>query len=327
MLEQPEIQGKLESHYFTTSFWVTVGVGAILLLVIIFTGNVLVIGERLGRVHNAIEMVFYGLVLMFGYLLLVRPLIPIFHTPVFPVVLFLDEKQPVDSKTCRAVARVILRRGRLSKEEKKSLTMALRQSDDLKPLLSKIFQAKLKKADDLTKEHAELAFLSTAISQNGSLDAVMLIYTNFKLLNELVGTFCYRPSLPQLVRMYTQIFVASLVAERFEDVELSESFSQVAASIGGGAAAWIPGTQVLVTSVLQGMGSAFLTLRTGTLARNYILEGGEHFAPRSARRSANREAAKMLLPVIATAVMKFPASIRGLLKPLSWIFKQPVPQT
>ncbi len=326
MLQQPERRERMQSQYSTTSFWVIIGVGAILLLVVIFTGNVLVIGGRLGQIHQAIELSFYGLVFMFGYLLLVRPLIPIFYTPVFPVSQFLDGEQPVDPKTCRTVARVILRRGGLSSGETKSLAMALRRSDDLTPLLRKIFQSKLKVVDDLTKEHAELAFLSTAISQNGSLDAVMLIHTNFKLLNEIVSTLCYRPSLPQLIKMYAQVFVASLVAERFEDVELSDSFSQIAASIGGGAAAWIPGTQVLVTSVLQGMGSAFLTLRTGTLAKNYILEGGEHFAPRKSRKSANREAAKMLLPVMATAVMKFPASVRGLLKPLSWIFKQPVPQ-
>ena len=151
--------------------------------------------------------------------------------------------------------------------------MALRRSDDLTPLLRKIFQSKLKVVDDLTKEHAELAFLSTAISQNGSLDAVMLIHTNFKLLNEIVSTLCYRPSLTQLIKMYAQVFVASLVAERFEDVELSDSFSQIAASIGGGAAAWIPGTQVLVTSVLQGMGSAFPNSQNWNLSKELHIGG------------------------------------------------------
>ena len=56
MLQQPERRERMQSQYSTTSFWVIIGVGAILLLVIIFTGNVLVIGGRLGQIHQAIEL-------------------------------------------------------------------------------------------------------------------------------------------------------------------------------------------------------------------------------------------------------------------------------
>lgn len=153
----------------------------------------------------------------------------------------------------------------------------------------------------------------------------MLAYANFKLVRALAGNFCYRPSLPKLVTLYSQVFTAALVAERVEDLELEDVFPQMSASVGGGFMSFVPGMQVVVTSVLQGMGSAFLTLRTGYLAEEYIMRGAGEFDRGRERRSANKRAARELLGVVAGAVANLPSSMRTLLRTVK-LFKEPARQ-
>ena len=306
-------------------FWVLIGCGALLFLGLIGLANVLDIGERLGRLHTSLEYAFYALVLCAIYGLLIRPVLSVLSMSAHPLQRVLVSDRSVTQKEYKAVARRFLQSGGLSMEVAKRLEESVWSGVGLEQEVKAALDEKRTHASQIVKNHARLAFLSTAVIQNGSLDALMLAYANLKLVRALVIHFGYRPSLPALMTMYGQILAAALIAERVEDMQLQDVFPPLSASVGGGVMSAIPGMHLIIHALLQGMGSAFLTLRTGYLTEEYILRGAQAFDRRRERQSANRRAAKELLGVILTTAAQLPASMRTLLKAANF-FREPAHQ-
>lgn len=309
-------------------FWLWIGLGALLCLGLILLANVLDVGERLGRLHAGLEWAFYALVLIGLYVLLVRPIAAVVTMSVHPLQRF-ALAEPADGtipvKEYRAVARRFLRSGGLSAETTTRLQVALKDGAGWPGVMKAALDEKCVRSSQIVKDHARLAFFSTAVVQNGSLDAVMLAYANLKMIRALVANFGYRPSMPALLTMYSQILAAALLAERIEDMQLEDIFPQLSASVGGGVMSAIPGMHLVIHALVQGMGSAFLTLRTGYLAEEYILRGAEAFDRRRERKSATRRAAKELLGVVLSTAARLPTSMRTVLRAMN-LFKEPVPQ-
>ncbi len=306
-------------------FWALVGLGALLFLGLIVLANVLDIGERLSRLHASLEYAFYALVLCAIYGLLIRPVLSVIGMSAHPLQRVLVSDNSVSQQEYKAVAKRFLRSGGMSPEVTTRLTESLWSGIRLEQEVRAALDEKRARSSRIVKDHARLAFLSTAVIQNGSLDALMLVYVNFKLIRALVTHFGFRPSFPALLTMYGQILAAALIAERVEDMQLEDVFPPLSASVGGGVMSAIPGMHLLIHALLQGMGSAFLTLRTGYLTEEYILRGAQAFDRRRERKSANRRAAKELLGVVLATAAQLPASMRTLLKAVN-LFREPVHQ-
>jgi hypothetical protein len=306
--------------------WIVIGAGCFLALGLAVIGNALLIGDRLGRVNTDLEATFYFLLVGLFYLLFLHPLVAIAIRPRMLIHPFLNRESIISPGDAKSAAKRIWRNGNLDESEKRQLKVAWRNEDALALAVRTIFLEKHKSADMLIQKHAQMAFISTAVSQNGSLDGVMLAYTNMKLIRAMVEHYACRPSFSQLMRMYSQVLACALVAQRLEDVELEDIFPQLGASVGGGVASWVPGLQFAMTALLQGLGSAFLTLRTGMLAKQYIVAGGTDFDVPTARKTASREAAKMIWPVILEIATRLPKSLRLLLNILKSSPKEPVKQ-
>lgn len=308
--------------------WIWIGFGALLCLGLILLANVLDVGERLGRLHATLEWAFYALVVAGLYVLLVRPLVAVLTMSVHPLQRLVDA-EPADvtisQKEYRSVAKRFLKSGGLSAETAARLQAALHDGTGWPAAMKAALDEKCVRSSQIVKDHARVAFLSTAVLQNGSLDAVMLAYANLKLVRALVANFGYRPSLPALLTMYGQILAAALLAERIEDMQLEDIFPQLSASVGGGVMSAIPGMHLVIHALLQGMGSAFLTLRTGYLTEEYILRGADAFDRRRERKSATRRAAKELFGVVLSTAARLPTSMRTVLRAMN-LFKDPVPQ-
>ncbi|MFO0775421.1 MAG: DUF697 domain-containing protein [Nitrospiraceae bacterium] len=324
-MSTPPVHPTSLSRTSTPTVWLLIGAGAALFLGLILLATVLDVGERLGRLHVAVEYLFYVLVAAGLYGLLVRPIMGVFATSTVSLQRFLVQDASLTPREYRTVAKRLLKTGGLSHETTTRLNAALASGADMTGLMKVVIEEKSARATKIVKEHARLAFVSTAVLQNGSLDAVMLAYANLKMVRALVAHFGYRPSLPALVTMYGQILAAALLAERVEDMQLEDIFPQFSASVGGGVISAIPGMHLIVHALLQGMGSAFLTLRTGYLAEEYILRGAEAFDRRRERKSASRRAAKDLLGVVVSTAAQLPASMRTILKAVN-VFRDPVPQ-
>ena len=71
-------------------------------------------------------------------------------------------------------------------------------------------------------EWAKSVFMITAISQNGKLDTVSVLYMNYKMIEDVIVASGFRPTRQQLFRQYVNILVTSLmtfvVSEVFKDM-------------------------------------------------------------------------------------------------------------
>ncbi len=154
-----------------------------------------------------------------------------------------------------------------------------------------------------TRRTAKAIFLTTAISQNGKLDALAVLAAQTRLVWEIAHVYHQRPTLRDFVRLYGQVGLAALIATEVEDLDLTEQLEPViGAVVQGSAVTSLPvvgsAARVVADSLLEGTVNAYLTLRVGVIARRYC-GTPEAFEPRRARRAAFAEAAGMLRGLVA----------------------------
>jgi hypothetical protein len=158
------------------------------------------------------------------------------------------------------------------------------------------------RAEELMKKSASRVFLATAISQNGSLDSLVVLAAQVKLVWDVAHIYCQRPGLREMGSLYANVLGTAFVAGQLEDIDLSEQLQPVLTTVFGSAAGAIPGMQaastVALSSVITGSANAFLTLRVGAITKEYsgALVRRER---RALRRSAAARAAVMLGSVVA----------------------------
>lgn len=149
---------------------------------------------------------------------------------------------------------------------------------------------------------AKTVFVTTAISQNGRLDGLLVLAAQTRMIWQIAHLYQQRPSLKDLAYLYANVAAAVFLISELDDLDLAEQLEPIAASVlGGSVTGVVPGlgvmAQVITNSLIDGAASAFLTLRVGILARNYCgaLSRPE---PRAARKKATTAAASLLGTVI-----------------------------
>jgi hypothetical protein len=130
-----------------------------------------------------------------------------------------------------------------------------------------------REAEGVANRHASHVFLGTAVSQYGSLDALIVAVTQARMVWEISHVFQQRPSLRQLGYLYTNVLATSLVASRLEQVDLSEYVRPVLAGVVGQSVAAVPGVAAvsghMSNAIFRGSINAFLTLRVAMVAIAY----------------------------------------------------------
>jgi hypothetical protein len=161
-----------------------------------------------------------------------------------------------------------------------------------------------KKADEVARRVAEQVFISTALSQNGRLDALVVLTAQIHMIWRISRIFNQTASPRDLIRLYANVWGTAFVAGELEDLQLDELVEPVMSSLFGSlsAAVPVPGLQLVVSkivdSLLNGTINAFLTLRVGMITKRYcrslvVLNGMD------CRRAAAIEAAEHLRGVVS----------------------------
>ena len=168
------------------------------------------------------------------------------------------------------------------------------------------------RADTLIRETGGRVFLTTAISQFGALDAVMVLALQTRLVWDVAQVYAQRPSPRDLVTLYANVLGTAFVAGELEEAELSEYVQPVIASLLGSATSVVPGLAVtsgiLVQSVVSGAANAFLALRIGILAQQFS-RGLVRPARSTLRLQATARAARMLGSITAAGASTVSAAI------------------
>lgn len=158
-------------------------------------------------------------------------------------------------------------------------------------------------SDLIIKKTAYRAFITTAISQNGALDALFILGLQFRLVLELARIYSQRPNLKELSFLYTNVMVTAFIASSLDEAEYFEILESSMSQGIGSVISMVPGTSLIVNSTITGSSNAFLTLRVGKVAQKYCnsLVRKER---QTIRNSATAEAAKMLAGIIYDGTKK-----------------------
>ena len=161
------------------------------------------------------------------------------------------------------------------------------------------------KATELARAAATTVFVGTAISQNGRLDALMVLAVQSRLVWRLAHLYHQRPSLRQLGALYANIAATVLLVSQLEDMDIEEQVEPViAATLAGSVASVVPGASILATlvtqAILDGAANAFLTLRIGVVCQRYC-HSLTALDRRGLRRSASVAAARMLVSIVGAS--------------------------
>ena len=252
-------------------------------------GSLLDVGDRLMRVHAVLGVLFYALVVALVAVGIVWPIARVACHPVFSLARLRDERGRSRMRWCRRLAANMRAHVPLSEEQLARIDAALANEATCADELSDLYrEACVAPMDARIRKAALGACAATAVSQTALYDALSMLAVNASLVRELVETCGFRPTTPQLVRVYARVFGAGLLAGGIEDLDLEEMLPAVL----GQAGARVPG--VLLASTTQGLVNAFTTYRIGVLTKRYLLEEGVQATAREARRTSYGEALALM---------------------------------
>jgi hypothetical protein len=168
-------------------------------------------------------------------------------------------------------------------------------------------------ATEAIQSLAATVFISTAVSQSGRLDAIMVLLAQARMVTRIAQIYYERPTLRQVAHLYANVGATTFLVREIEDLDISEQIEPIiTAALTGSLAGAVPGASIaanlLTNSILEGTANAFLTLRVGAIARQYCgsLIRQER---RLVRRSASVEAAAMLGGIVVKSAGAVTTSI------------------
>lgn len=342
--------------------------------VILLLGNIIIIGEKIASLSHVAwaEYAFYALLLIVFYAVVIRPVIRVHRAPQIPALSIDGEWDTAQlivfghkladncnyipkDKTCPELRKLHQQKIREDLEryatDKEELVQIL--SDELKLRIEggELREASGPRAEDMHSvriiginrriiEWAKSVFMITAISQNGKLDTVSVLYMNYKMIEDVIIASGFRPTRQQLFRQYVNILVTSLMtfvaSEVFKDMgsvapfeSLADPSSDAASDIDLSDAAVdgadvdpddigdtvsgstgflsilsgvkIPG--VVIGSICDGIVNSLMTLRIGYVTRNYLVDGMNSLNGIKAKRKAKRAAVKEALKSLPKVVV------------------------
>lgn len=161
------------------------------------------------------------------------------------------------------------------------------------------------KADDEIRATARRVFVGTAVSQNGRLDVLVVLYLVARMSLRVAKLYNQRPHYRELINLYANVGVTAFVAGSIEDLGIEEHVTKIMAPlVSGSAIGAVPGAQAIsatiTNSVLTGSTNCLLALRCGILARDFMslnLDGNG-----SMRRNATFEASKIFVSMSTETV-------------------------
>ncbi|MBG0788901.1 MAG: DUF697 domain-containing protein [Desulfovibrionaceae bacterium] len=163
------------------------------------------------------------------------------------------------------------------------------------------------RADEEIRSTAKRVFIGTAVSQNGRLDALVVLFLITRLVWRISKFYEQRPHHRELINLYANIAVTAFLAGSLDEFGIEDTIQELIGPLmAGSALGAVPGAEAvagtITASVLTGATNALLTMRCGLVARNYM--SLELNTKGRMRRSATLEAARMFMSISGETVTK-----------------------
>jgi hypothetical protein len=82
-----------------------------------------------------------------------------------------------------------------------------------------------------TAQAATIVFVSTAVSQSGRLDGLMVMVTHCRLVWQIAHLYWQRPAVSDLLALYSNVAAAAFIAQNIEDMDLGDVIEPVLAPV------------------------------------------------------------------------------------------------
>ncbi len=295
-------------------------VGVTLALVaILVLGSIVSIGDKIGEFAGPVgELVFYGVIAVLLAIFIIVPLVKVWAAPEMPALTTDDAQDP------EALAKLghklsancgYLSDGKAREEHKASLVHDLKAADGnadaMRGLINDEIALRIKGSNELgvvgidkrIREWSRTVFMVTAISQNSKFDSLSVIALNYKMIEDIILSSGFRPTRPQMFRIYARVLGTSLISMVASDA-IDELGSDLAAGSAAGDIA-VSGNgkfldslhrlkipEIVLGSAVDGALNALLTLRIGYVTKAFILKGTKSLQDNQIRKEVKRKAIK-----------------------------------
>lgn len=295
---------------------------------LILLGSVFQIGDKLGEIGGKwLEYGFYILILALLVAFVIIPVVKVQCAPEMPALTTDGELDP--EKVGELGDKLVhnctyIPDDKLRKDHKAALSESIKEAGSDLPALTKVVNEEItyrlegdkdKKAEGAVlgingkiREWARTVFLVTAISQNSKFDSLAVIAINYKMIEDIVLSSGFRPTRPQMFRLYIRVLGISLLSYLASDAigDFSKDLASSLPSSDDAAMdidmvelsdrkflenikkARIP--SIIFGSALDGAINAILTLRIGYVTRAYILKGAKALNDKNTRRTVRLQA-------------------------------------
>lgn len=289
----------------TKYIWYLIAICCLILFALILISSLIDIGEKLRQIHWSVEVVFYCICALLIFFGIINPIRIIMTSPDLKIVTSFDQEDPRIYKTYKMVAKNIVQNNELP-EESQTLLTNYQTREELLINLQYVFQVNIKK--DLNRiivNYAKTVLISTAICQSARFDMITVFTVNLQMIKKLVEKCGFRPTYKNLSKLTINVFGTALIAEGLENMRLEDILPTSSLT----AISEIPFIKPLLSSVIQGITNALLTMRIGCVTRRYLFMDGAVITKEEIRKQSLKEAAKLLPLVITDTITFFPKKI------------------
>lgn len=289
----------------TKYIWYSIAICSLILFFLILLSSVIDMGEKLRNISVILEILFYVLVVAIVFLGIVNPIRIIVSSPSLKIATSLDQNDPKVYQIYKQVAKNIVKNNDLNEEQTKALT-TYKSKEELLISLQIVFQDTVKKQlNGIIIKNAKVVMISTAICQSSRFDMLTVFTVNLQMVKQLVVKCGFRPSMKNLSKLTVNVFSTALIAEGLENMRLEDVLPNSTMQVLGE----IPFIKPLISSVLQGIANALMTIRIGCVCRRYLFSDGSVVTKEDIRKQALKEAVKLLPLVLADTITFFPKKI------------------
>lgn len=316
-----------------------IAIAFIVAIVMIFIGNVIIIGDHLATIpyFGWTSYIFYGLVILLFFWAFILPAIQLHIAQEIPN---LKTDHNKDFDTLKKFALTLAKNCSYIPSHKKRLS----HSEELRKRVNLTGLDRTKLCDVIEKEietrlngdetlgviginkridlWAERVMIATAISQSNKIDSFIVLANNYRMISDIVKASGFRPNAKQMIRLYYNVIVAAIFSYALSDglsdmddihpfdiandsnvdnMDMSDLNCEDGSFLMGILRKIsIPG--FAVGSLLDGSANALFTYRIGFITRSYITEGHRGFTGAKNKQSIRRKAVKDSFKRIPVAI-------------------------
>ncbi len=286
--------------------WYVIAICVLILFSLILIACVIDLGEKLRKINQWVEYVFYVLVVILVFFGIVNPIRIIVKSPTFSSELTMDD--PKQRRAMKTVAKNMIKANDLN-EKNTDLLLNYKSYEELQLNLQIVFDEQIRK--DLNKimiRNAKTVLISTALCQNARVDMITVFTVDINMVKQLVVKCGFRPNMTNLSKLLVKIFSTALIADGLQSLTMEDILP---ASVTN-TLKEIPLIKPVMSSVTQGLVNALLTLRIGCVARKYLFRDGSCITKEDIRKTAFKDALILYPQVIAGTLTFIPKKIINL---------------